>query len=96
MLAFFLGGGGENPLLKPDLCNGCLVSAFQPHRSVITLLFQQGSSFGGAETTTATYNGSKLAAGRYQRALRQFVGSLHGAGLGVWHRKPPEPAQLHQ
>lgn len=95
MLAFFeLGGGGENPLLKPDLCNGCLVSAFQPHGSVRTLLFQQGSSF--AETTTVTYNGSKLAAGRYQRALRQFVGSLHGAGLGVWHRKPPEPAQLHQ
>lgn len=62
----------------------------------MSLLFQLDSSFGGAETTMATYDGSKLAARRYQRALRQFVGSLQGAGLGAWHRKPPEPAHLHQ
>lgn len=63
----------------------------------VFLLFQLGSGFGGAEeTATVTYDGSKLAAGRYQRVLRQFVGSLQDAGLGAWPRKAPKPAHLHQ
>ncbi|KAL6103751.1 adarb2 [Pungitius sinensis] len=35
-------------------------------------------------------SGSKMAAGRYQRAKQQFRGALQGAGLGTWPTKPPE------
>lgn len=75
---------------------GRLVSAFWPQGSVILLLFQLGSSFGGTEVMSATYDGSKLAARRYQRALWQFVSALQAAGLGAWPRKPPEPNHPHQ
>ncbi|XP_037644487.1 double-stranded RNA-specific editase B2-like [Sebastes umbrosus] len=44
----------------------------------------------GAEATPATYSGSKLSAGRYQRAMQQFTSALQGGGLGTWLRKPPE------
>ncbi|TKS79359.1 Double-stranded RNA-specific editase B2 [Collichthys lucidus] len=44
----------------------------------------------GAEPTSGTYSGSKIAAGRYQRAMQQFTGALQGGGLGTWLRKPPE------
>lgn len=44
----------------------------------------------GAEATTGTYSGSKMAAGRYQRAVQQFGSALQGGGLGTWLRKPPE------
>ncbi|KAF3698599.1 Double-stranded RNA-specific editase B2 [Channa argus] len=44
----------------------------------------------GAEATVGTYSGSKMAAGRYQRALLQFTAALQGGGLGTWPRKPPE------
>nr|XP_019966720.1 PREDICTED: double-stranded RNA-specific editase B2-like [Paralichthys olivaceus] len=46
----------------------------------------------GAGDTNGTYSGSKLRAGRYQRALQQFTGALQGGGLGRWPRKPgPSP-----
>ncbi|XP_062260715.1 double-stranded RNA-specific editase B2-like [Platichthys flesus] len=48
----------------------------------------------GAGATTGTYTSSKLSAGRYQGALQQFTGSLQGAGLGTWLRKPPQPGRL--
>ncbi|XP_070774780.1 double-stranded RNA-specific editase B2-like [Enoplosus armatus] len=44
----------------------------------------------GAEATPGTYSGSKMAAGRYQRAMQQFTSALQGGGLGTWLRKPPE------
>nr|XP_020481058.1 double-stranded RNA-specific editase B2-like [Monopterus albus] len=44
----------------------------------------------GAEATTRTYSGSKMAAGHYQRAMQQFTSALQGGGLGMWLRKPPE------
>ncbi|XP_029309120.1 LOW QUALITY PROTEIN: double-stranded RNA-specific editase B2-like [Cottoperca gobio] len=44
----------------------------------------------GAETTPGTYSGSKMAAGRYQRAMQQFTSALQSGGLGTWLRKPPE------
>uniref|UniRef100_A0A3Q3M1Z9 Adenosine deaminase RNA specific B2 (inactive) n=1 Tax=Mastacembelus armatus TaxID=205130 RepID=A0A3Q3M1Z9_9TELE len=40
--------------------------------------------------TTGTYCSSKMAAGRYQRAMQQFGSALQGGGLGTWLRKPPE------
>ncbi|KAK2822819.1 hypothetical protein Q5P01_022884 [Channa striata] len=44
----------------------------------------------GAEAKAGTYSGSKMAAGRYQRALQQFAAALQTSGLGTWLRKPPE------
>uniref|UniRef100_A0A3B4ZWI5 Double-stranded RNA-specific editase B2-like n=1 Tax=Stegastes partitus TaxID=144197 RepID=A0A3B4ZWI5_9TELE len=38
----------------------------------------------------ATYSASKMAAGRYQRAMQQFSSALQGGGLGTWLRKPPK------
>uniref|UniRef100_UPI0037E898B7 double-stranded RNA-specific editase B2-like n=1 Tax=Semicossyphus pulcher TaxID=241346 RepID=UPI0037E898B7 len=40
--------------------------------------------------TSGTYSGSKMAAGRYQRAMQQFTSALQCGGLGTWLRKPPE------
>ncbi|KAF3857826.1 hypothetical protein F7725_011027 [Dissostichus mawsoni] len=34
--------------------------------------------------------GSKMAAGRYQRAMHQFTSALQGGGLGTWLRETPE------
>uniref|UniRef100_A0A3Q4B9E4 Uncharacterized protein n=1 Tax=Mola mola TaxID=94237 RepID=A0A3Q4B9E4_MOLML len=42
-----------------------------------------------------SYSGSKMAAGRYQRAMEQFTGALQGGGLGTWIRKPPELGHFH-
>uniref|UniRef100_A0A3B4ZY23 Double-stranded RNA-specific editase B2-like n=1 Tax=Stegastes partitus TaxID=144197 RepID=A0A3B4ZY23_9TELE len=47
-------------------------------------------SFSGAEDALATYSASKMAAGRYQRAMQQFSSALQGGGLGTWLRKPPK------
>nr|XP_046263915.1 double-stranded RNA-specific editase B2-like isoform X2 [Scatophagus argus] len=44
----------------------------------------------GEEAPLGTYSASKMAAGRYQRAMVQFTSTLQGAGLGSWLRKPPE------
>ncbi|XP_034009025.1 LOW QUALITY PROTEIN: double-stranded RNA-specific editase B2-like [Trematomus bernacchii] len=44
----------------------------------------------GAEATPWTYSGSKMAAGRYQRAMHQFTSALQGGGLGTWLRETPE------
>lgn len=44
----------------------------------------------GAEATPGTYSGSKMAAGRYQRAMQHFTSALQAGGLGTWLRKPPE------
>ncbi|XP_033505738.2 double-stranded RNA-specific editase B2-like [Epinephelus lanceolatus] len=44
----------------------------------------------GEEATAGTYSGSKMAAGRYQRAMQQFTSALQGGGLGTWLRKPSE------
>ncbi|TNN33738.1 Double-stranded RNA-specific editase B2 [Liparis tanakae] len=44
----------------------------------------------GAGETPGTYSGSKMAAGRYQRAMLQFTSALQEGGLGTWLRKPPE------
>ncbi|KAM9349510.1 double-stranded RNA-specific editase B2-like [Symphorus nematophorus] len=43
----------------------------------------------GAEAAPETYSGSKMAAGRYQRATQQFTSALQVGGLGTWPRKPP-------
>lgn len=48
------------------------------------------SQVNGTEAAQVTYSASKMAAGRYQRAMQQFVGALQGGGLGTWLRKPPE------
>uniref|UniRef100_A0A3Q1IAZ3 Adenosine deaminase RNA specific B2 (inactive) n=1 Tax=Anabas testudineus TaxID=64144 RepID=A0A3Q1IAZ3_ANATE len=48
----------------------------------------------GAEAPAATYSDSKMAAGRYQRAMHQFVAALQVGGLGTWIRKPPEPGHF--
>uniref|UniRef100_A0A3Q1ILU0 Adenosine deaminase RNA specific B2 (inactive) n=1 Tax=Anabas testudineus TaxID=64144 RepID=A0A3Q1ILU0_ANATE len=45
-------------------------------------------------TPAATYSDSKMAAGRYQRAMHQFVAALQVGGLGTWIRKPPEPGHF--
>ncbi|XP_043991132.1 double-stranded RNA-specific editase 1-like [Gambusia affinis] len=42
----------------------------------------------GPGATTATYPASKMAAGRYQKAMQQFSNALQDAGLGLWPRKP--------
>ncbi|XP_065809636.1 double-stranded RNA-specific editase B2-like isoform X1 [Labrus bergylta] len=44
----------------------------------------------GAEATSRTYSGSKMAAGQYQRAMQQFNSALQSGGLGTWLRKPQE------
>ncbi|KAM6989420.1 double-stranded RNA-specific editase B2-like isoform 2-T2 [Tautogolabrus adspersus] len=44
----------------------------------------------GADATSGTYSGSKMAAGQYQRAMQQFISALQGGGLGTWLRKPQE------
>uniref|UniRef100_A0A3Q3WQS7 Uncharacterized protein n=1 Tax=Mola mola TaxID=94237 RepID=A0A3Q3WQS7_MOLML len=49
----------------------------------------------GAQTDPVSYSGSKMAAGRYQRAMEQFTGALQGGGLGTWIRKPPELGHFH-
>lgn len=49
----------------------------------------------GAEAIMGTYCGSKMAAGRYQRALQQFIGALQVGGLGTWLRKPPQLGHLN-
>ncbi|XP_030016547.1 double-stranded RNA-specific editase B2-like isoform X2 [Sphaeramia orbicularis] len=60
-------------------------------RSVMFARWQRlQQQISGKESTT-TYYGSKMAAGRYQRALQQFTGSLQGGGLGTWIRKHPDP-----
>ncbi|KAJ4921863.1 hypothetical protein JOQ06_024398 [Pogonophryne albipinna] len=46
--------------------------------------------FNGAEATPCSYSGSKMAAGRYQRAMHQFTSALQGGGLGTWLRETPE------
>ncbi|XP_028283386.1 double-stranded RNA-specific editase B2-like [Parambassis ranga] len=43
----------------------------------------------GTEAATGTYSASKMAAGRYQRAMQHFTSALQGGGLGTWLRKPP-------
>lgn len=57
---------------------------------ILRLFYNSNSSFqlNGAEAAPATYSGSKMAAGRYQRAMQQFSSALQGAGLGAWLRKP--------
>ncbi|XP_017289051.1 double-stranded RNA-specific editase B2 [Kryptolebias marmoratus] len=42
------------------------------------------------EATTSIYSSSKMAAGRYERAVQQFSSSLQAGGLGTWIRKPPK------
>ncbi|KAI3374171.1 hypothetical protein L3Q82_006038 [Scortum barcoo] len=51
---------------------------------------QLNGHISGAEASPGTYFASKMAAGRYQRAVQQFASALQGAGLGTWLRKPPE------
>lgn len=51
---------------------------------------QLNGRMSGAEVAVASYSGSKMAAGRYQRATQQFTAALQGGGLGTWLRKPPE------
>ncbi|XP_027876113.1 double-stranded RNA-specific editase B2-like [Xiphophorus couchianus] len=41
----------------------------------------------GPGATTATYQASKMAAGRYQKAMQQFSNALQDVGLGLWPRK---------
>ncbi|KAM8849139.1 double-stranded RNA-specific editase B2-like [Spinachia spinachia] len=61
------------------LCRRCLFARWQR-------LQQQ---LNGANAAAGTYAGSKMAAGRYQRAMQQFTGALQGGGLGTWLRNPP-------
>ncbi|XP_041847623.1 double-stranded RNA-specific editase B2-like [Melanotaenia boesemani] len=51
---------------------------------------QLNGPISGAETTAVTYSVSKMAAGRYQRAVQQFGRALEGGGLGMWLRKPQQ------
>uniref|UniRef100_A0A4W6BN61 Adenosine deaminase RNA specific B2 (inactive) n=1 Tax=Lates calcarifer TaxID=8187 RepID=A0A4W6BN61_LATCA len=50
---------------------------------------------GQRQAIMGTYCGSKMAAGRYQRALQQFIGALQVGGLGTWLRKPPQLGHLN-
>ncbi|XP_073347803.1 double-stranded RNA-specific editase B2-like [Pagrus major] len=59
-------------------------------RSTFTRWLRLQQQLNGTEAAPGTYSGSKMAAGRYQRAMQQFVGALQGGGLGTWLRKPPE------
>ncbi|KAM3866102.1 double-stranded RNA-specific editase B2-like [Diretmus argenteus] len=56
---------------------------------------QLSGRLSGEEATTRTYSGSKMAAGRYQRARQQFAVALQDGGLGTWARKPPELDHFH-
>lgn len=86
----------ENPTWPTVRRNsGCyLNTAKYPQLSLLCVYFGTFSVFlsqlNGAEATPGTYSGSKMAAGRYQRAMQQFTSALQGGGLGTWVRKPPE------
>uniref|UniRef100_A0A3B4ZVG7 Double-stranded RNA-specific editase B2-like n=1 Tax=Stegastes partitus TaxID=144197 RepID=A0A3B4ZVG7_9TELE len=54
------------------------------------LKLQQQVSQKQLQDALATYSASKMAAGRYQRAMQQFSSALQGGGLGTWLRKPPK------
>ncbi|XP_034744421.1 double-stranded RNA-specific editase B2-like isoform X2 [Etheostoma cragini] len=59
-------------------------------RSMFARWLRLQQQFKAADTTPGTYSASKMAAGRYQRAMQQFISALQGGGLGSWLRKPPE------
>ncbi|XP_059201270.1 double-stranded RNA-specific editase B2-like [Centropristis striata] len=64
-------------------------------RSVFTRWQRLLQQLNGAEATPGTYSGSKMVAGRYQRAMQQFTSALQAGGLGSWLRKPPELAHFN-
>lgn len=70
--------------------NPSLFITFLTANYVSVFLCQLSGPISGTEATMGTYCGCTMAAGRYQRAVQQFIGALQGAGLGTWVRKPPE------
>uniref|UniRef100_A0A4W6BS76 Adenosine deaminase RNA specific B2 (inactive) n=1 Tax=Lates calcarifer TaxID=8187 RepID=A0A4W6BS76_LATCA len=71
-----------------QLCRSSLFARWQR-------LQQQSAVPGQTKAIMGTYCGSKMAAGRYQRALQQFIGALQVGGLGTWLRKPPQLGHLN-
>uniref|UniRef100_A0A8D2ZXI1 Adenosine deaminase RNA specific B2 (inactive) n=1 Tax=Scophthalmus maximus TaxID=52904 RepID=A0A8D2ZXI1_SCOMX len=61
----------------------------------VFLAFSPNGQVSGAGATAGTCGASKMAAGRYQRALQQFTGALQGGGLGAWLRKPPQTGHVN-
>ncbi|XP_035526231.1 LOW QUALITY PROTEIN: double-stranded RNA-specific editase B2-like [Morone saxatilis] len=85
---------GDGGLEEISTCTGRRQESRTPsrlcRRSVYARWQRLRQQLNGAEATPGTYSGSKMAAGRYQRAMQQFINALQGGGLGTWLRKPPE------
>uniref|UniRef100_A0A4W6BS90 Adenosine deaminase RNA specific B2 (inactive) n=1 Tax=Lates calcarifer TaxID=8187 RepID=A0A4W6BS90_LATCA len=71
-----------------QLCRSSLFARWQRLQQQLYLITT-------GEAIMGTYCGSKMAAGRYQRALQQFIGALQVGGLGTWLRKPPQLGHLN-
>lgn len=80
-------------------CGKCISATILKYLQLITfpsfLLPQFGGAVWGAEATTGTYSVSKMAAGRYQRAVQQFCDALQAGGLGTWPRSPQKLCHFH-
>ncbi|CAL8314688.1 unnamed protein product [Gadus morhua 'NCC'] len=74
------GGGGASRL--------CRRSLFARWRRLQQQL--KGESWSEDSSSSMTYSGSKMEAGRYQSARRRFDAALRADGLGPWPGKPPE------
>ncbi|XP_051239053.1 double-stranded RNA-specific editase B2-like [Dicentrarchus labrax] len=85
---------GDGGLEEISTCTGRRQDSRTPsrlcRRSVFARWQRLRQQLNGAEATPGTYSGSKMTAGRYQRAMQQFISALQGGGLGTWLRKPPE------